>query len=97
MQTCYVKWQTIVCIYLKFQGFDELLELAEKGDHRNADILVRDIYGGDYKVLGLPGDLIASSFGKVCAKRNSSHGEYDGQITVSPLKSESIWRWPNRI
>jgi type II pantothenate kinase len=50
-------------LYL-FQGFDELLELAEKGDHRNVDMLVRDIYGGDYKMLGLPGDLIASSFGK---------------------------------
>ncbi|KAJ9573501.1 hypothetical protein L9F63_009065, partial [Diploptera punctata] len=48
----------------KAKGFDELLELAEKGDHRNVDMLVRDIYGGDYKTLGLPGDLIASSFGK---------------------------------
>lgn len=27
-------------------------------------MLVRDIYGGDYSSLGLPGDLIASSFGK---------------------------------
>jgi pantothenate kinase len=51
-------------ILFLFQGFDELLELAEKGDHRNVDMLVRDIYGGDYKMLGLPGDLIASSFGK---------------------------------
>ncbi|XP_049852310.1 4'-phosphopantetheine phosphatase isoform X1 [Schistocerca gregaria] len=48
----------------KAKGFDELLELAEKGDHRNVDMLVRDIYGGDYKMLGLPADLIASSFGK---------------------------------
>lgn len=56
------------------QGFDELLELAEKGDHRTADMLVRDIYGGDYKTLGLPGDLIASSFGKVCQKRGN--GKY---------------------
>lgn len=40
-------------------------------DHRHADMLVRDIYGGDYKSLGLPGDLIASSFGKVCPKRDS--------------------------
>ncbi|CAG0878879.1 unnamed protein product [Darwinula stevensoni] len=44
--------------------FDELLELAERGDHRHIDMLVRDIYGGDYHTLGLPGDLIASSFGK---------------------------------
>ncbi|XP_054271885.1 4'-phosphopantetheine phosphatase isoform X2 [Macrosteles quadrilineatus] len=53
----------------KAKGFDELLELAEQGDHRHADMLVRDIYGGDYQTLGLPGDLIASSFGKVCPKR----------------------------
>lgn len=37
-------------------------------------MLVRDIYGGDYKTLGLPGDLIASSFGKVCLKRGN--GKY---------------------
>ena len=47
-----------------FQGFDELLQLAEEGDHRNVDMLVSDIYGGDYSGMGLPGDLIACSFGK---------------------------------
>ncbi|CAB3381568.1 Hypothetical predicted protein [Cloeon dipterum] len=55
------------------KGFDELLDLAEKGDHRNLDMLVKDIYGGDYELLGLPGDLIASSFGKAMhAKKDSS-------------------------
>ncbi|GAB6026236.1 Pantothenate kinase 4 [Chamberlinius hualienensis] len=48
----------------KAKNFDELLQLANQGDHRNVDMLVKDIYGGDYKMLGLPGDLIASSFGK---------------------------------
>ncbi|CAD6204297.1 GSCOCG00009904001-RA-CDS [Cotesia congregata] len=48
----------------KAKGFDELLELAERGDHRNVDMLVKDIYGGDYSSQGLSGDLIASSFGK---------------------------------
>ncbi|CAG2057763.1 unnamed protein product, partial [Timema podura] len=47
----------------KAKGFDELLALAEKGDHRHIDMLVKDIYGGDYKTLGLPGHVIASSFG----------------------------------
>lgn len=27
-------------------------------------MLVKDIYGGDYSSQGLPGNLIASSFGK---------------------------------
>ena len=42
-----------------------MLQLAERGDHRNVDMLVKDIYGGDYSSQGLGGDLIASSFGKV--------------------------------
>ncbi|CAH8875237.1 unnamed protein product [Trichobilharzia szidati] len=43
--------------------FDELLEMADSGDHRQVDMLVRDIYGGAYETLGLSGDVIASSFG----------------------------------
>ncbi|XP_048588181.1 4'-phosphopantetheine phosphatase-like isoform X2 [Nematostella vectensis] len=46
------------------KGFDELLELATKGQHKNVDMLVRDIYGGAYTEMGLPGDLTACSFGK---------------------------------
>ena len=49
------------------KGFDELLELASKGDHRKVDMLVKDIYGErgeEYTSLGLPADLIASSLGK---------------------------------
>ncbi|XP_070615193.1 4'-phosphopantetheine phosphatase isoform X2 [Erythrolamprus reginae] len=44
--------------------FDELLQLASKGQHTNVDMLVKDIYGGAYQTLGLSGNLIASSFGK---------------------------------
>uniref|UniRef100_A0A8C6SQ51 4'-phosphopantetheine phosphatase n=1 Tax=Neogobius melanostomus TaxID=47308 RepID=A0A8C6SQ51_9GOBI len=44
--------------------FDELLQLASKGQHTSVDMLVKDIYGGSYGSLGLTGDLIASSFGK---------------------------------
>ncbi len=32
--------------------FDELLNMAEQGDHRNVDMLVKDIYAGDYAKLG---------------------------------------------
>ncbi|XP_051529227.1 4'-phosphopantetheine phosphatase-like isoform X6 [Myxocyprinus asiaticus] len=48
----------------KTKRFDELLQLASKGQHTNVDMLVKDIYGGAYSSLGLTGDLIASSFGK---------------------------------
>lgn len=41
--------------------------LSTVGFVLQVDMLVRDIYGGDYKDLGLPGDLIASSFGKAAS------------------------------
>ncbi|KAK6766060.1 hypothetical protein RB195_025772 [Necator americanus] len=47
---------------------DEMMRMAEDGDHRQFDILVSDIYGGKFANLGLSGDLIAGSFGK-CAKK----------------------------
>lgn len=46
------------------KNFDDLLQLAEQGDHRKVDMLVGDIYAGDCASLRLPKDLIASSFGK---------------------------------
>ncbi|XP_057417787.1 pantothenate kinase 2-like [Lotus japonicus] len=49
----------------KCKSFDELLELSQKGDNRNTDMLVGDIYGGmDYSKIGLSASTIASSFGK---------------------------------
>lgn len=60
----------------KAKSFEELLDLAEKGDHRKADMLVKDIYGGDYKNLGMHSDLIASSFGKICPRQNAGKCKY---------------------
>ncbi|PIO54148.1 putative pantothenate kinase, partial [Teladorsagia circumcincta] len=48
---------------------DEMMRMAEDGDHRQFDILVSDIYGGKFTSLGLSGDLIAGSFGK-CAQKS---------------------------
>ncbi|KAE9413590.1 hypothetical protein Angca_007048, partial [Angiostrongylus cantonensis] len=47
---------------------DEMMRMAEDGDHRQFDLLVSDIYGRNSSNLGLGGDLIAASFGK-CAKK----------------------------
>lgn len=46
-------------------GFDEIMELAERGDNKEVDMLIKDIYGGNYEALGLDNELIASSMGKV--------------------------------
>lgn len=59
----------------KAKSFDELLDLAEIGDHRKADMLVKDIYGGDYLTLGMHSDLIASSFGKICPRQNKGSSQ----------------------
>ncbi|KAJ3296136.1 hypothetical protein HK104_001944 [Borealophlyctis nickersoniae] len=47
------------------KDYDEMLELSKRGDNKNVDMLVGDIYGGDYPKIGLKGTAIASSFGKV--------------------------------
>lgn len=57
---------------LFLQTFDELLLLAEAGDHRKVDMLVKDIYGGAYSLLGLREDIIASSFGKAARSRTAT-------------------------
>jgi len=48
-------------------SFAEALSLAERGHSTNVDMLVRDIYGGDYTAPGftLGGSVVASSFGKM--------------------------------
>eukprot|EP00127_Corallochytrium_limacisporum_P006429 Clim_evm19s227 gene=Clim_evmTU19s227 len=47
------------------KDFDELLDMCRTGNHRNVDMLVGDIYGGDYGKIGLKAENIASSFGKM--------------------------------
>ncbi|KAK9240877.1 type II pantothenate kinase [Lipomyces kononenkoae] len=54
------------------KSFDEMLDMAAKGDNTNVDMLVGDIYGSDYGRIGLKSSTIASSFGKVFKKRLES-------------------------
>jgi len=49
--------------------FDEVIRLTESGSSANVDMLVGDIYGGDCDAIGLRGDVIAASFGKVSMQR----------------------------
>ncbi|XP_078695396.1 4'-phosphopantetheine phosphatase-like isoform X1 [Branchiostoma floridae x Branchiostoma belcheri] len=73
------------CKLTKAKNFDELLQLASQGDHRNVDMLVKDIYGGAYSALGLPGDLIASSFGKMVSAKDGEGQEFEEKDIAKSL------------
>ena len=49
--------------------FDEVIRLTQSGSSSNVDMLVGDIYGGDCNAIGLKGDVIAASFGKITMQR----------------------------
>ncbi|KAK9370188.1 type II pantothenate kinase [Lipomyces kononenkoae] len=68
------------------KSFDEMLEMAARGDNTNVDMLVGDIYGSDYGRIGLKSSTIASSFGKVFKKRLESA---DG-VQISDQTGNSI-------
>ena len=58
-------------------SFSDVLNLAMKGDPSKVDMMVGDIYGKNSDALekiGLPSDIVASSFGKLVAKQNPSEG-----------------------
>jgi type II pantothenate kinase len=55
--------------------FDEMLDLAERGDNAKVDMLVGDIYGADYGKIGLKSTTIASSFGKVFRMKREAESE----------------------
>ncbi|OQR70041.1 pantothenate kinase 4-like [Tropilaelaps mercedesae] len=72
------------------QNFDQLLDIAERGDPNNVDVTVGDIYGDNYK--NLEANLLACSFGKVSMfphlvprpkHRSGSAGEGSGESNAS--------------
>lgn len=57
------------------QTFDESMDFSVAGDNQKVDLLVGDIYGGDYDQFGLKSSTIASSFGKAGVNRTNGHEE----------------------
>ena len=55
----------LCCIVTGCSTFADAMAFAEKGNARNIDLLVEDIYGGDYDEYDLSGDTVASSLGKL--------------------------------
>lgn len=71
----------------KCKSFDELLELSQRGDNRNIDMLVGDIYGGmDYSKIGLSASTIASSFGKTISENKELEDYKPEDISLSLLR-----------
>jgi type II pantothenate kinase len=68
-----------------------MLEMSERGDNANVDMLVGDIYGSvGYNALGLKSSTIASSFGKVFRKDGSQREGAEGR--KRKFKPEDICR-----
>ncbi|VDD93063.1 unnamed protein product [Enterobius vermicularis] len=63
-------FQGLCVIMCGSETFENSIELASKGDNKNVDKLVKDIYGADYEQAGLPGDIVAASFGKIGSKKD---------------------------
>lgn len=55
----------LCCIVTGCSTFAEAMAFAEKGDSSKVDLLVEDIYGGDYEEFELPGSTVAASLGKL--------------------------------
>ncbi|KAH6560584.1 hypothetical protein BASA62_010367 [Batrachochytrium salamandrivorans] len=76
------------------KDYDEMLEMSKSGDNKNVDMLVGDIYGGDYPKIGLKGTTIASSFGKVfktpSEERKGKFKKEDISVSLLYLVSNNI-------
>eukprot|EP00727_Mastigamoeba_balamuthi_P007174 m51a1_g3077 putative pantothenate kinase (984) ;mRNA; r:45561-49998 len=51
-------------------SYAQVKDLWRDGDSKKADLLVGDIYGGDYGAIGLSADTTASFFGKLQRSKN---------------------------
>lgn len=58
-------FQGICSLLCNSNSFEDSIELATKGDNKNVDKLVGDIYGTAYENIGLSFDTVAASFGKI--------------------------------
>ena len=67
------------------RSFDEMLDMASKGDNSKVDMLVGDIYGTDYGKIGLKSTTIASSFGKVFRMKRQAETEAEDSGGFSPI------------
>ncbi|KAL7665599.1 Pantothenate kinase [[Candida] zeylanoides] len=63
------------------KDYNEMLEMASRGNNENIDLLVGDIYGTNYNKIGLKSNHIASSFAKVFKKLRFSSNNSNRPMT----------------
>lgn len=67
----------LIRLLTDFEDYEDIMRLAENGDPSKVDMLVGDIYGDNQNALeklGLPANLVASSFGKLTTMDNPAEG-----------------------
>jgi pantothenate kinase len=67
----------LIRLLTDIEDFDDVLRLSEYGDPSKVDMMVGDIYGDNsdaLEKLGLPSNLVASSFGKLVTKDDPAAG-----------------------
>lgn len=76
------------------KDYNEMLEMAQRGNNENIDLLVGDIYGDSYNKIGLKSSHIASSFAKVFKKLrfNNNERKLTPAEKLAQFKSEDIAR-----
>lgn len=75
------------------KDYNEMLEMAQRGNNENIDLLVGDIYGAGYNKIGLKSTHIASSFAKVFKKlRFNQDKKMSPAEKLSRFKPEDIAR-----
>ncbi|KAF5276058.1 hypothetical protein FQA39_LY00854 [Lamprigera yunnana] len=87
----------LCCLLTGCNSFEEAIELAESGDNRNVDKLVRDIYGGDYDRFGLPGDLVASSFSAMYSFGQMNSRDRRAKVSREDLAKATLVTITNNI
>ncbi|XP_032234034.1 pantothenate kinase 3 isoform X2 [Nematostella vectensis] len=81
----------LCCLMTGCTTFEEALSMAARGDSTKVDKLVKDIYGGDYNKFNLPGDTVASSFGKMC------YPERQNEVNNEDIASATLIMITNNI
>ncbi|TMS36474.1 hypothetical protein L596_003625 [Steinernema carpocapsae] len=81
-------FQGLCCLLCGCESFDEAIILASKGNNKNVDKLVKDIYGKGYDNVGLPEDTVAASFGKLsnreeCEKATRADLAHSALVTTT--------------